>query len=196
MKDREQLLQCLSDARLALNEAEALLTKQEEAPLDSWMVQDYGVYVYRDPNLKRSDPNSIVYVGNGKADRPWEPHSNAIAKNFEMDCKIEVLVDGLDGMTAEAIEYGLIEKYQPHYNLVRMEPGIINQAGCDGPWRIVAFKNFVEVAQSKKTRTSVGNIEALYTSSYGNNYKSGGKPFPHLKAGIDYDACRIRIGDS
>lgn len=190
--------EALSDARVAIEEAMTLLAAVEEDyaanSTSVYTLRDYGVYVYRDPELKRSDPNSIVYVGNGKGDRPWQPHSNAIADGFEMTSNVEVLIDGLDGKRAEEIEYHLIAKHKPKYNLTMIEPGITPQAGCDGPWRIVAFQDGRQVGETKKTNTPIGTIEALYSCSYGNKYSNGGSPFPYLEAGVDYDSIRIRIG--
>lgn len=185
----------IEDARLALEDAQRQLTAEHmnTAP-DEWHVKDCGVYIYRDPSVKRSDTNSIVYVGNGKIDRPWQPHRNAIAEDFERDVDIEVLIDGLDGKTAEAIEYYLIKKYNPKYNLVQLEPNITTQVGCHGPWRICAFQQYVQVSETPLRKTHVNNIEALYKSAYGNRYANGGSPFPQLEAGVDYDAVRIRIG--
>ena len=194
----DPIWEALSDARVAIEEAMTLLAEiEEKAGTRSkmkWVLQDYGVYVYRDPELKRSDPNSIVYVGNGKGDRPWQPHGNAIADNFERDVNVEVLIDGLDGKRAEGIEYHLIAKHKPKYNLTMLEPGITPQAGCDGPWRIVAFQDGNQVGETKKTNTPIGTIEALYACSFGNKYSNGGSPFPYLEAGVDYDSIRIRIG--
>ena len=192
----KRLWQCLADARLAIEEAEHLLTELEnKVPDAAFLLKDYGVYVYRDPELKRSDPNSIVYVGNGKGDRPWQPHSNAIANDFEMDSRIEVLCDGMTGPAAESLEYALIKKYKPKYNLVLDEPGIKPKTSAAGPWRVCAYKNLQCVGMTNKVNTSIGNVEALYASSYGNKYSSGGSPFPNLESGVDYDSVRIRIGD-
>lgn len=193
-QDTDPIWTALSDARLAIVEAMDRLQDLETAKANNPFIQECGVYIYRDPNLKRSDPRSIVYVGNGTHDRPWQPHSNAIADNFQRDVDIEVLIDGLDGKTAEAIEYHLISKYQPINNLVRSEPGISAQSGCDGPYRVCAFKGDRQVAESRVVATNIGNIEALYTTSYGNKYANGGSPFPNLTAGDDYDSARIRIG--
>ena len=192
--DTDPIWTALSDARLAIEEAMSLLQDLETNNGNNALIHDYGVYVYRNPDLKRSDPRSITYIGNGKLDRPWQPHSNAIADNFQRGANIEVLIDGLDGKTAEAIEYNLITKYQPINNLVRSEPGIEPQVGCNGPYRVCAFKGDRQVAESRIVATGVGNIEALYTTSYGNKYANGSSPFPNLIAGDDYDSARIRIG--
>ncbi len=193
-QDTDPIWTALSDARLAIEEAMSLLQDLEVSKADNPLIQGYGVYLYRDPTLKRSDPRSVTYVGNGKLDRPWQPHSNAIADNFQRDVDIEVVIDGLDGKTAEAIEYGLIKKYQPINNLVQAEPNVTPQAGCTGPYRICAFKGDRQVAESTKVATNVGNVLALYSTAFGNKFSNGGSPFPNLEANRDFDSARIRIG--
>ena len=193
-QDTDPIWTALSDARLALEEAMSHLQDLEASKADNPLIQGYGVYLYRDPNLKSSDPRSITYIGNVKHDRPWQPHSNAIADNFQRDANIEVLIDGLDGKTAEAIEYGLIQKYQPINNLVQAEPNVRPQTSCTGPYRICAFQGDRQVAESPKVATTIKNVMALYSTAFGNKFSNGGSPFPNLEANRDYDTARIRIG--
>lgn len=190
----DRIWTALSDARLAIEEAMSYLQDMETTNESHPLIQGCGVYLYRDPQLKRSDPRSIVYVGNGTGDRPWQPHSNVIADNFQRDVDVEVLIDGLDGKTAEAIEYALIEKYQPINNLVRAEPGVVPQAGCNGPYRLCAFKGDRQVAESSIVGQNIKSIMGLYTTAYGNRFENGGSAFPNLEANVDYDSARIRIG--